>query len=141
LSVMVRLHPLETVYYNAFTGGLRGAYMNYDMDYWGNAYPEVIARLREYLTGRGEALPGRTWRVAPCGAPRALAAEVPREFVWVKEARQADFLLGLVGMGCEGMDRGVTALRVSRFGVPLAWVQDLRGTIPPRGPSRPNPRT
>lgn len=33
---MVRNHPHQYVYFNALTGGLKGAYGNYETDYWGN---------------------------------------------------------------------------------------------------------
>jgi hypothetical protein len=38
---IINLHPYEYIYYNAFTGGERGAFRRYEMDYWGTAYREA----------------------------------------------------------------------------------------------------
>ncbi len=35
------LHPYQYVYYNSFVGGVRGAYNNYEMDYWLTSYREA----------------------------------------------------------------------------------------------------
>jgi hypothetical protein len=64
--------------------------------------------------------------VRPCGAPKALAAELPPEFVFTENERETDFLIGVVGCGCEGMNRGVEITRIGRFGVPLSYVRDMR---------------
>lgn len=38
----VQLHPYQYVYYNSLTGGVRGAFRNYEMDYWATSYREAI---------------------------------------------------------------------------------------------------
>jgi len=42
LFPLVRLHPYQYVYYNLFTGGLPGAFRNYEMDYWGTSFREAV---------------------------------------------------------------------------------------------------
>jgi len=49
----VKLHPYEYVYFNSFTGGVNGAYRNYELDYWDISYREAAFYLN---------------RVAPAGA-------------------------------------------------------------------------
>jgi len=39
---MVRLHPYEYVYFNAYTGGVLGAKRQYAMDYWCTSYREAM---------------------------------------------------------------------------------------------------
>jgi hypothetical protein len=41
LLFMVRNHPHEVVYFNALVGGPRGAYLRYELDYWGNSLLEA----------------------------------------------------------------------------------------------------
>ena len=43
----VQLHPYQYVYYNSLTGGIRGAFRNYEMDYWATSYREAINYLNE----------------------------------------------------------------------------------------------
>jgi len=37
----VNLHPYEYVYYNSAIGGVRGAFRNYELDYWTTSYKEA----------------------------------------------------------------------------------------------------
>ncbi len=40
---MIRLHPYQVVYFNRiFAGGLQGAVLKYETDYWGSSYKEGI---------------------------------------------------------------------------------------------------
>jgi hypothetical protein len=39
------LHPLEYVAFNAFAGGVRGAYGRFDLDYWSMAVQPAVRRL------------------------------------------------------------------------------------------------
>ncbi|GAB4503540.1 MAG: hypothetical protein Fur0043_05320 [Anaerolineales bacterium] len=44
---IVRLHPYEYIYYNAFAGGEKGAFRRFELDYWGISYREAAAWLNE----------------------------------------------------------------------------------------------
>jgi hypothetical protein len=37
----VTLHPYQYIYYNSIVGGVRGAFRNYEMDYWATSYREA----------------------------------------------------------------------------------------------------
>ena len=39
---MIRFHPNQVVYFNALVGGPRGAFLRYDMDYWGNCMLQAV---------------------------------------------------------------------------------------------------
>lgn len=125
VASLVRIHPQEYIWYNALPGGLRGVFMKYELDYWGNAYPEAVAALVRATEGR-RAPSGRKFRVAACGAPRALEAQLPGEFEYVEDQRDADFLVGIMGFGCGEMRPGPELHFVVREGVPLAYVRALR---------------
>lgn len=46
---MIRNHPHEYIYFNQIVGGLRGAFGNYDLDYWGNSIRFAAEWLRDSL--------------------------------------------------------------------------------------------
>jgi hypothetical protein len=43
----IMLHPYQYVFYNQLTGGVRGAFRKYEMDYWMTAYKEATNFLNE----------------------------------------------------------------------------------------------
>ncbi len=43
LRFMVRSHPNEVVYFNALVGGPRGAFKEFELDYWGNSLLQATA--------------------------------------------------------------------------------------------------
>jgi hypothetical protein len=47
LYYLVSLHPYEYIYFNAFTGGVQGAYRQYELDYWGTSYKEAVEYLNQ----------------------------------------------------------------------------------------------
>jgi hypothetical protein len=38
---LAKLHPYQYVYYNPLVGGVRGAFREYEMDYWATSYKEA----------------------------------------------------------------------------------------------------
>lgn len=49
LLSIVRLHPYQYVYYNQLVGGVRGAYRNYDLDYWMTSIKEATEHANQEL--------------------------------------------------------------------------------------------
>jgi hypothetical protein len=43
----VHLHPYQYIYYNSFVGGVRGAFHNYELDYWGTSYSEAAEYINQ----------------------------------------------------------------------------------------------
>lgn len=43
--IMVKYHPYEHLYFNALTGGIRGAEGKFDMDYWGLSYRQALEQI------------------------------------------------------------------------------------------------
>lgn len=62
---LVRLHPYEMTYFNAFTGGMSRAAERFETDYWLTGYREAI----EWVNAAAEAEPGRTHGVLLGGWP------------------------------------------------------------------------
>ncbi len=57
LKFMALNHPYYYLYYNQFTGGLKGAYGNYETDYYYHSMREGAEWLQEYL--KNKPLPGK----------------------------------------------------------------------------------
>jgi 4-amino-4-deoxy-L-arabinose transferase-like glycosyltransferase len=43
----IQLHPYEYVYYNSFVDGTRGAFRNFEMDYWDTSFAEAAQYLNQ----------------------------------------------------------------------------------------------
>lgn len=122
---LVRIHPQEYTWYNSLVGGLKGAFLRYELDYWGNSYPEALAKLQA-ITGGRRAPSGRKYRIAACGAPEAVRAQLPDEYEFADDQADADFVVGIIGVGCGGMRPGPEVAFVTRDGIPLTYVRALR---------------
>ncbi|MCB9260946.1 MAG: hypothetical protein H6607_01020 [Flavobacteriales bacterium] len=51
---MYKNHPYEYLYFNEFVGGVKGAYGNYEMDYWNQSPKEAIKWLLKHEDFKGE---------------------------------------------------------------------------------------
>jgi hypothetical protein len=47
LYANIRLYPYQYIYYNQLTGGLRGAFRSFEMDYWSLAYREAQSYINQ----------------------------------------------------------------------------------------------
>jgi 4-amino-4-deoxy-L-arabinose transferase-like glycosyltransferase len=47
---IARLHPYEYTYFNAYTGGTRGAYRQYDLDYWCTSLREAVQEVNAHAS-------------------------------------------------------------------------------------------
>lgn len=130
VSVMVRLHPYESVYFNRTVGGLAGAHGRYETDYWGNSYREAALALRTRLVEEGNtARPPRVMLCTRNKATRPLLAGYYLPGVeMTKRAEEADFFIATTRWDCPDSLAGTEIFRVERFGVPLAIVKDVRDT-------------
>jgi hypothetical protein len=49
-----QLHPYEYIYYNSLVGGVKGAFRNYELDYWATSYKEAAEYLNEVAPGNAK---------------------------------------------------------------------------------------
>ena len=52
LALLVRLHPVQSVYFNRASGGIPAAYENYDIDYYATSYGATLKLLQRELWNR-----------------------------------------------------------------------------------------
>lgn len=138
IADMVRLHPYQYAHFNWLAGGVRGADLNYMLDYWGLAFKQATDDLRTHLKQAGEKPPARGyWIVAVCGPQRVAQVELGPKFQTTADPRRADFALTLGEFYCRNLNAPVIA-KVVRDDVTFATVYDIRGrtvgdllTMPP----------
>ena len=125
--IMVQLHPDEYVYYNIFTGGVKGAEGTYELDYWGNSLVEATKELAEYIKLENGAKPiTRIYKVSVCGH-RLSAAYYFSDFMeYTQKVDESDFLIAFTQHNCHRQFEGKPIISIDRFGVALSVVKDRR---------------
>ena len=124
---MVRLHPYQYVYFNAYAGGVPGAKNRFMLDYWGLSFKQAAQDLLAHLATQKLKPPtGRHWKVAVCGPhpPAAIALGDQFELGW--DPKGADFAMMLGEFYCAKLDAPIVA-EETREGIMFARVYDIRG--------------
>ncbi|HIJ63508.1 MAG TPA: hypothetical protein HPQ04_12515 [Rhodospirillaceae bacterium] len=125
--IMGQLHPDEYVYYNMFTGGVKGAAGAYELDYWGNSLLEATKDLAEFIAmENGDKPITKTYKVAVCGHRLSAAYYFPDYMEFTKKLEEADFLVAFTQANCHRHFEGRQIISVERFGVALSVVKDRR---------------
>jgi hypothetical protein len=145
-TLLVRLHPYESLSYNALVGGLEGAFRRYDMDYWFNSMPEAIHLLETYLRTKkplDDTEPLKDYSVAVCGERLTFDRTVTLpQLKWDFRPRWEDseFFITTTHMNCDLDLDGEIVGTVERFGVPIAYVKDRRAILQRASASLASPR-
>lgn len=130
VSLMVRLHPHQYVYFNALVGGLSGAYGHYETDYWGNSYREAVGLLVDHIESESGTPP--SYRVYLCSNPPTATTFFPPYLSRTRDEKDADFLVGTTRWDCHREMDGEVIAVVERLGTPLNYVLDRRHLVEPR---------
>jgi len=123
---MVRLHPYEYIYYNQLVGGVTHAYQEYETDYWGTAASQAAKWLVQSLEESGKSAGGKV-KVFVAGANGYSAQYYFPDWIELtRDKLEADYMIG--GIRRFSMDKmpGAELYTVSRMGVPLVVVKDLK---------------
>lgn len=124
ISIMIRLHPYQTVYFNSFVGGLPGAAGRYETDYWGNSYREATLKLVRFLESKKNREPSRLFHAKTCSTqPSYYFPDFVRS---TGSDWRADFYIATTRWRCDEKLGGRIIATVERYGVPLAVVKDRR---------------
>ncbi len=137
LTLMVRLHPYESVAYNSLAGGVSGAVGRYEFDYHGNSIREAAERLsrmieEEQENGILDPRNGPPYRVSVCAELIQADEYLSSTFKVTKNWLTSDFFISPVQDGCEDAMDGTVLFTIERMGVPIGIVKDRRAiTRPP----------
>ncbi len=130
LLTLAALHPLEYVAMNALAGGTKGAYNDFELDYWSAAATEALRRLERRLDYE--------WSPRTAESPPSILICIPwRESVvepmlrrpWLVETDpdKADFIIETERSRCAENKSLDLIDEVKRFDRTFAWVYARRG--------------
>ena len=130
LAGIGRLFPYEYIYYNAFAGGVSGAFREYELDYWLLSYKEAMEYLNEEAAAEarvmvytGPELVEEVGRDDLRLGHAYLSALNPNQFDYIVISTNVDLDRALEGKFAEL--REIHA--ITRDGVPLSKVYEVLG--------------
>ena len=126
ISVMIRLHPYEYIYYNQLVGGVTHAYQEYETDYWGTSASQAAKWLVHSLEKNGISTGGKV-KVFVTGATEYSAQYYFPDWIELADDKyEADYMIGGIRWFSWEEMPGVELYTVSRMGVPLVVIKDLK---------------
>jgi hypothetical protein len=129
VATLAMLHPLEYVAMNALAGGTRGAYENFELDYWSAAASEALRRLEHRLDYDPSLRPAEAPpRILICIGSRAERVHPMLKRPWIVETDpdKADFIITMQRWRCAEDKPVVLIDEVKRFDRTFAWVYARR---------------
>lgn len=132
--LMSRVHPYQYIAFNSLTGGLRGAYGRFELDYWAVSYREAALALVQFLDSErasGRPAPAKALLFV-CAANTTASYYLPDTIGITDDRTAADFFLGgdLTNPRCRLRPEGPVIVEVKRDDTVLSYVLDLRGGTP-----------
>jgi hypothetical protein len=134
---LIRLHPHQQVYFNPSAGGPKAAVKNYETEYYGSVYRELLDKLvaAVWQQRRHDYL-NTTFQVAGCGSKLFFTRNLPLDFQYqpMRNVRNVDYYATYVRDRClERHQSRPLVTEVERAGAQLAAARQLRkprGTAP-----------
>lgn len=129
VAMLAVLHPLEYVAMNALAGGTRGAYGNFELDYWSAAATEALRRLEHRLDYDSSIQPVETPpSILICIGWREGSVHPILKRPWIVETDPdtADFIIATERSRCADNTPVVLIDEVKRFDRTFAWVYARR---------------
>jgi hypothetical protein len=128
-ATFAALHPLEYVAMNALAGGTRGAYKNFELDYWSAAATEALLHLERRLAYHSSLWPAETLpSILICIGAREERVHLLLRRPWIVETDpdKADFIIATQRSRCAENKPVVLIDEVKRFDRTFAWVYARR---------------
>jgi hypothetical protein len=127
--LLTALHPLQYIAFNAFAGGVHGAYQRFDMDYWAAAATVALRRLEYRLDLEApNRFTGNPPSLVICIAWREGMVEPMYRRPWRLETDpdKADYVITTEHMNCAENRQLVLIDEVKRFDRAFAWTYEGR---------------
>jgi hypothetical protein len=127
VATLAVLHPLEYVAMNALAGGTRGAYGNFELDYWSAAATEALRRL-EHRLDYDSSIQQTPPSILICIGWREGSVHPILKRPWIVETNPdtADFIIATERSRCADNTPVVLIDEVKRFDRTFAWVYARR---------------
>jgi len=114
---MIKLHPYQYIYYNELVGGLKGAYGQYETDYWGKAYKEATEWFNKNINDQKKLytikLEGNSISSTYYFKPNMKSTE---------NIRDADYVFTFSRWNLQTFYKGKIIKKIERDGVPLIFI-------------------
>jgi hypothetical protein len=120
---LVLLHPYEYTYFNILVGGVKGAYGNYETDYWVASMKEAV----QWLKTNEIKDPNRTYKIYADGNPFQSETYFNSNMVFEPKKDQADYAIIMTRAGIKPAPEEESKVihRVEREGAPLSFILKL----------------
>lgn len=123
-------HPHQAAYFNQLVGGASGAFLNYDLDYWGVSYKQAVDKLEKIARMNQRSI---SFNAGVAGHVAGLYARRFPNLRFVK-GPEADFTLDLA-LGCSELPsilaEGFKIDAIEVDGAPLCLIKQRAGTPSP----------
>ncbi len=121
---LVLLHPYEYTYFNVLVGGFKGAYGNYETDYWVASMKEAV----EWLKANEIKDPNRTYKIYADGKPFQSQTYFSPNMVFEPKKDQADYAIIMTRAGIKPAPEEESKVihRVEREHTPLCFILRLK---------------
>jgi len=116
---MITLHPYQYLYSNSLVGGLKGAYINYETDYWGLGFKEAAIWFNHYLNN-----PTRQYKIYLEGDPLSSLYYLKPNVKLITDPNEADYVLTFTRWDFDKRHLGKTIHVVKKKGVPLIYIKE-----------------
>jgi len=123
--ILAALHPLEYIAFNAFAGGVQGAYQRFDMDYWGAGADLALKRLERRMDlqyGPGQPSPPPKLTICIPWREPYVAPMYGRPWTLETDPSKADYVIATEpALSCAKGASFKLIDEVRRFDRPFAW--------------------
>lgn len=127
---MIVLHPYQYIYFNRFIGGLAGAAIEFETDYWGTSLKEAVAAVNKIADGQNQSL-----KVHAAFSPWLVKRYLADHLEFTDNISEADYFVAFNRWNHHMMHSGRLVYKVERAGVILAVVVKVGGNVQPDWPT------
>jgi len=122
LNDYIKLYPYQYIYFSEIVGGLSNAHKYYETDYWGSSFKEAFTWLVN-----NEIKPDKNYKLAYCANSEQFTYLLPKNVALTEELSNADYFICFSRQNINlNVDQKFLIHTISRDGVPLAFIYDLR---------------
>ena len=122
IFTMKYLHPYEYVYYNSTVGGLKGAFHQYETDYWGESYKEAVVWFNKNINN-----PDQNYLIKTEGDPYSSTPYFMKNMTLVDDQNKADYVFTFTRWNLDQAYSGKIIYQVVRYGIPLVIIKEGNG--------------
>ncbi len=118
---MIILHPYEYVFYNSLVGGLKGAYGQYETDYWGLAYKEATLWFNNNIDD-----PKKQYKIFVEGDPLSSTTYFKNNMYQTYNREDYNYVFTFTRWNFHLQYLWLTIHTIDRDGIPLVFIKEAK---------------